>query len=67
VILHLTVKPGSKVDLLYYDAAGKLNAKIKAPAQYGKAITYLVGFLGYQFGLAKSNEVILTGFANPQN
>jgi uncharacterized protein YggU (UPF0235/DUF167 family) len=31
--LHLNVKPGSKVDQLFYDSAGKLNAKIKAPAR----------------------------------
>ncbi|GAB3505567.1 DUF167 family protein YggU [Spirosoma knui] len=63
--LHLKVKPGSKVDQLFYDAAGQLNAKIKAPAQDGKANAYLVEFLARQFSIAKSNVTILAGFTNP--
>lgn len=63
--LHLTVKPGSKVDQLFYDAAGKLNAKIKAPAQDGRANAYLIEFLAKELGIAKSNVTIVAGFANP--
>ena len=63
--LHLKAKPGSKVDQLFYDAAGQLNAKIKAPAQDGKANAYLVEFLAKQFGIAKSNVTIVAGFTNP--
>lgn len=65
MILHLKAKPGSKVDQLFYDAAGQLNAKIKAPAQDGKANAYLVEFLAQQFGIAKSNVTIVAGFTNP--
>lgn len=63
--LHLKVKPGSKVDQLFYDAAGQLNAKIKAPAQDGKANAYLVEFLAKQLDIAKSNVTIVAGFTNP--
>jgi uncharacterized protein (TIGR00251 family) len=65
VTLHLKAKPGSNVDQLFYDAAGQLNAKIKAPAQDGKANMYLVEFLANQFGIAKSNVTIVAGFTNP--
>jgi uncharacterized protein (TIGR00251 family) len=65
VIIHLNVKPGSKVDQLFYDAAGKLNAKIRAPAQDGKANTYLIEFLAKTFGIAKSGVTIVAGFTNP--
>lgn len=63
--LHLKVKPGSKVDQLFYDAAGMLNAKIKAPAQDGKANAYLIEFLAKQLSTAKSNLTIVAGFTNP--
>lgn len=63
--LHLKVKPGSKVDQLFYDAAGLLNAKIRAPAQDGKANAYLIEFLAGQFGIAKSRLTIVAGFTNP--
>lgn len=63
--LHLKVKPGSKVDQLFYDAAGQLNLKIKAPAQDGKANAYLIDFLAKQLGIAKSGVTIVAGFTNP--
>lgn len=63
--LHLKVKPGSKADQLFYDTAGKLNAKIRAPAQDGKANAYLIEFLAKAFGIAKSNVTIVAGFTNP--
>ncbi|WP_338872913.1 DUF167 domain-containing protein [Spirosoma sp. SC4-14] len=63
--LHLKVKPGSKVDQLFYDAAGQLTIKIKAPAQDGKANAYLVDFLAKQLGIAKSAVTIVAGFTNP--
>jgi uncharacterized protein (TIGR00251 family) len=62
--LHLKVKPGSRIDQLFLDGAGLLNAKIKAPAQDGKANAYLVEFLAEQLGIAKSNVTILAGFTN---
>ncbi|GAB3962097.1 hypothetical protein GCM10028805_62400 [Spirosoma harenae] len=65
VTLHVKVKPGSKVDQLFYDAAGQLNAKIKAPAQDGKANAYLIDFLAKQLGIAKSDITIVSGFTNP--
>ncbi|GAB3548211.1 DUF167 domain-containing protein [Spirosoma fluminis] len=65
MVLHLKVKPGSKVDQLFYDAAGQLNAKVKAPAQDGKDNAYLVEFLAKQFSVAKSNVTIVAGFTNP--
>ncbi|GAB3986793.1 hypothetical protein GCM10028807_04960 [Spirosoma daeguense] len=65
MILHLKVKPGSKIDRLFYDASGLLNAKIKAPAQDGKANAYLVDFLAKQLGIPKSNVTIVAGFTNP--
>lgn len=64
VTVHLKVKPGSKVDQLFYDAAGMLNAKIKAPAQDGKANAYLVEFLAKQIGVAKSSITLVAGFTN---
>lgn len=63
--IHVKVKPGSKVDQLFYDAAGQLNAKIRAPAQDGKANAYLVDFLAKQIGVAKSSITIVAGFTNP--
>ncbi|UFH54837.1 DUF167 domain-containing protein [Spirosoma sp. KNUC1025] len=63
--LHLKVKPGSKIDQLFYDDAGQLTAKIKAPAQEGKANAYLIEFLAKQFNTAKSNVTIVAGFTNP--
>ena len=63
--IHLKVKPGSKVDQLFYDAAGQLNAKIRAPAQDGKANAYLVEFLAKRLGVAKSSITIVAGFTNP--
>lgn len=63
--LHLKVKPGSKVDQLFYDAAGMLTAKIKAPAQDGKANTHLIEFLAKQIGIAKSRVTIVAGFTSP--
>lgn len=63
--LHLKVKPGSKTDALFYDAAGTLTVKIKAPAQDGKANAHLCEFLSKQFGIAKSGVTIASGFASP--
>ncbi len=63
--LYLKVKPGSKIDALFYDAAGTLTVKIKAPAQDGKANTYLCEFLAKQFGIAKSGVTIASGFTSP--
>ncbi|RIV22515.1 DUF167 domain-containing protein [Fibrisoma montanum] len=65
MIVHLTVKPGSKVDQLFYNDAGLLVVKLKAPAQDGKANAYLVEFLAKQLGLAKSKVQLVAGFTNP--
>lgn len=63
--LHLKVKPGSKIDRLFYDAAGHLTVKIKPPAQDGKANAYLVEYLAKQFGISKLDVTIVSGFTNP--
>ena len=63
--IHLKVKPGSKVDQLFYDVTGQLNAKIRAPAQDGKANAYLIEFLAKQLGVSKSTITIVAGFTNP--
>lgn len=63
--IHLKVKPGSKLDQLFFDASGLLNVKIKAPAQDGKANAYLIEFLAKQLGVAKANVSIVSGFTNP--
>ena len=65
VTLYLKVKPGNKVDYLLYDVAGLLHAKIKAPAQDGKANAYLVDFLAKEFSIAKSKVTIVAGLTNP--
>jgi uncharacterized protein (TIGR00251 family) len=65
MILSIKVKPGSKVDQIFYDAAGLLNVKIKAPAQEGKANAYLVEFLAKRLGVAKTNVTVVAGFTNP--
>ncbi|MBD2700190.1 DUF167 domain-containing protein [Spirosoma sp. BT702] len=65
MIVHLKVKPGSKIDRLFYDAAGQLTAKIKAPAQDGKANAYLIDYLAKQVGISKSDVTIVSGFTNP--
>ena len=77
--LHVKVKPGSKVDQLFYAAASPdqertghawpgqerlLTAKIKAPAQDGKANAYLIELLAKQLGIAKSSITIVSGFTN---
>jgi hypothetical protein len=62
VTLHLRVKPGSKVDQVFYDAAGKLNIKIKAPVRDGQANAYLIEFLAKQLGVAKSGITLVSGF-----
>lgn len=63
--LHLKVKAGSKVDLLFYDAAGLLTAKIRAPAQDGKANAYLIEYLAQQLGIARAQIVLIAGSTNP--
>lgn len=65
MILHVKVKPGSKVDQLFYGKAGQLTVKIKATAQDGKANAYLIEFLAKQFTTAKTNVTIIAGFTNP--
>jgi len=65
MILSIKVKPGSKVDQLFYDAAGLLNVKLKAPAQEGKANAYLVELLAKRLGVAKANVTVVAGFTNP--
>lgn len=65
MVLHVWVKPNSKVDQLAYDEAGQLTVKIKAPAQDGKANAYLVNYLAEAFGLSKSAVTVILGFNNP--
>lgn len=64
MIVHLKVKPSSKIDALFIDEAGMLNAKIKASPQDGKANAYLAAFLGKELGIAKSKVEILAGFTS---
>jgi uncharacterized protein (TIGR00251 family) len=65
MISSIKVKPGSKVDQIFYDAAGLLNVKLKAPAQEGKANAYLVELLAKRLGVAKANVTVVAGFTNP--
>jgi uncharacterized protein (TIGR00251 family) len=65
MILSVKVKPGSKVDQIFYDAAGRINVKIKAPALEGKANAYLVEILAKRLGVAKANVTVVAGFTNP--
>ncbi|QKZ15529.1 DUF167 domain-containing protein [Spirosoma sp. KUDC1026] len=65
MILSIKVKPGSKVDQIFYDAAGLLTVKIKAPAQEGKANAYLIDFLAKRLGVAKANVTVVAGFTSP--
>jgi hypothetical protein len=63
--LHIRVKPNGKTDQLFYDEAGQLTAKIKAPAQDGKANEYLVKFLAKTLGVPRSAVRLVSGFTNP--
>lgn len=63
--LHIRVKPNGKTDRLFYDEAGQLTAKIKAPAQDGRANEYLVKFLAKTLGVPRSAVRLVSGFTNP--
>ncbi len=63
--VSLKVKPGSKVDQLAIDAAGQLTIKLKAPAQDGRANTYLIELLARELRISKSAIAIIAGFSNP--
>lgn len=63
--LHIRVKPNGKTDQLFYDEAGQLTAKIKAPAQDGKANDYLVSFLAKTLGVPRLAVRLVSGFTNP--
>ena len=63
--LYIRVKPNGKTDQVFYDEAGQLTAKIKAPARDGKANDYLVKFLAKTLGLPRSAVRLVSGFTNP--
>lgn len=65
MMLHLRVRPNRKTDQLAYDEAGQLTAKIKAPAQDGKANDYLVKFMAKMLGVPRSAVRLVSGFTNP--
>lgn len=65
MILHITVKPGSRNDEFIVEADGAIKVKIKEQPIEGKANKYLVGYLSEIFGVPKSRIEILKGENNP--
>lgn len=64
MILHLRVKPGSKINLLTKDAEGKWLMKVKAPPVDGKANDEVIRFLSEVLKIPKSKIMIASGHAN---
>ena len=64
MLLHVKVKPNSKIDEIIRDANGLLKVKIKAPAVEGKANKYLVAYLAAILGISKSKITLLKGSTN---
>ncbi|HYK44970.1 MAG TPA: DUF167 domain-containing protein [Parafilimonas sp.] len=65
MILHLRVKPNSKVDSLEVKGDGTIAVKICAPAVEGKANKYLVRYLSDLFKIRPSKINIIKGQNNP--
>jgi len=65
MIIHLTVKPGSRKDEFIIEPDGKIKVKIKEQPIEGKANKYLVKYLSEIFGVSKSKVEILKGENNP--
>jgi len=64
MILHLRVKPGSKINLLTKDADGKWVMKVKAPPVDGKANEEVIRFLSEVLKIPKSKITIVAGHTN---
>ncbi|MCG3166961.1 MAG: hypothetical protein POELPBGB_02744 [Bacteroidia bacterium] len=64
MILHLTVKPGSRNDEFIVNADGSIRVKIKEQAIEGKANKYLLKYLSEIFAVPKSKIEILKGENN---
>ena len=65
MILHLTVKPGSRKDEFIIEPDGKIKVKIKEQPIEGKANKYLLKYLSEIFGVPKSKIELLKGENNP--
>ena len=65
MIIHLHVKPNSKVHSLEVRADGTIMLKICAPAVEGKANKYLVRYLSDVFKVPPSKINIIKGQNNP--
>ena len=65
MILHLRVKPNSKVDSLEVKADGTITLKICAAPVDGKANKYLVRYLSDFFKIRPSKINIIKGQNNP--
>ncbi len=65
MILHLTVKPGSRKDEFVIEPDGSIKVKIKEQPIEGKANKYLLNYLSEIFGVPKSKIEILKGDNNP--
>jgi uncharacterized protein (TIGR00251 family) len=65
MILHLTVKPGSRKDEFIVEQDGSIKVKIKEQPIEGKANKYLVNYLSEIFSVPKSKIEILKGENNP--
>lgn len=65
MILHLTVKPGSRKDEFSVEQDGSIKVKIKEQPIEGKANKYLVNYLSSVFDVPKSRIEILKGENNP--
>jgi uncharacterized protein (TIGR00251 family) len=65
MILHLTVKPGSRKDEFIVEKDGNIKVKIKEQPIEGKANKYLLNYLSMVFGVPKSKVELLKGENNP--
>ncbi len=65
MILHLTIKPGSRKDECIVEQDGSIKVKIKEQPIEGKANKYLVKYLSEIFDVPKSKIEILKGENNP--
>lgn len=65
MILHITVKPGSRKDDFIVEADGAIKVKIKEQPLEGKANKYLAKYLSEIFGVPQSRIEILKGENNP--
>jgi uncharacterized protein (TIGR00251 family) len=61
MVLQVNVKPGSRVELLDRDLAGRWIARVLAPAAEGRANEALIALLAKHFEVAKRQVRIRTG------